>query len=56
MQRREFLRSNSILFGALPFIHAERFNIFKTRFFTDDVVKIKIGKLECTVFRDYMFK
>jgi len=42
--------------GALPLIGINRFDIFNPTPSDDDVVKIKIGKLECTVFRDYMFK
>jgi hypothetical protein len=57
MQRRKFLKSNITLISALPFIHINQFNFFNKTFLLDDeVVKIKIGKFDCTVFRDLMFK
>ncbi len=41
----------------LPLIDISQFNIFNSTFLTDDeVVKIKIGKCDCTIFRDQMFK
>jgi glyoxylase-like metal-dependent hydrolase (beta-lactamase superfamily II) len=56
MQRRRFLKSSSTLISALPFIHMSQPGIFNTTFMNDDIVKLKIGKIQCTVFRDSMFK
>lgn len=57
MQRRKFLRSSATLMGTFPLINNNQFNIFnKTLFMDDEVVKIKIGKFDCIVFRDLMFK
>ena len=57
MQRRRFLKNSSTLIGGLPLIHITQSTIFNTNFFlNDDIVKIKIGKFECTIFRDLMFK
>jgi glyoxylase-like metal-dependent hydrolase (beta-lactamase superfamily II) len=54
MQRRKFLKSSSSLIGMFPLTHFDQFNT--TLFTDDDVVRINIGNLKCTVFRDYMFK
>ena len=57
MQRRKFLKSTTTLMGTLPFIHFNQFDIFNKTFFMDDnIVKINIGKINCTIFRDLMFK
>ncbi|MEP6747623.1 MAG: MBL fold metallo-hydrolase [Bacteroidota bacterium] len=57
MQRRKFLTTSTALLGALPFIPAHSFNSFKTTSFMDaEIVKIQIGKINCTFFRDLMFK
>src|SRR6266540_2147245 len=57
MQRRTFLKSSTTLISMLPLIDISQFNIFNSTFLTDDeVVKIKIGKCDCTIFRDQMFK
>ncbi|MEP7319626.1 MAG: MBL fold metallo-hydrolase [Panacibacter sp.] len=57
MQRRKFLKSSTTLMGALPLIQFNQLNILNKNFLMDDeVVKIKIGKISCTVFRDLMFK
>lgn len=37
-------------------MHINHFNIFNTTLPSEDVVKINIGKHECTVFRDLMYK
>ena len=43
--------------GALPLVRINQFNIFDKTFFMDnEVVKIKIGEINCTIFRDLMFK
>jgi len=57
MQRRKFLKSSGVIMGALPLINFNQLNIFnKTFVMNDEVVKMKIGKINCTVFRDLMFK
>ena len=57
MQRRKFLKSSGTLIGALPLVNFSQFNLFNKTFPLDDeVVKIKIGKIDCTLFRDLMFK
>src|SRR5436190_5100429 len=57
MQRRRFLKSSGTLLGTLPLIQINQFNFFDKNFVMDDeVVKIKIGKINCTIFRDLMFK
>jgi glyoxylase-like metal-dependent hydrolase (beta-lactamase superfamily II) len=57
MQRRKFLKSSGTLISAIPLIQVKRFNIFNTNFFMgEEVVKINIGKINCTIFRDLMFK
>jgi glyoxylase-like metal-dependent hydrolase (beta-lactamase superfamily II) len=56
MLRREFLKSSITLTGLFPFVVHNRFTIFNTSFLTNDVVTIKIGKWECRVFRDLLFK
>jgi glyoxylase-like metal-dependent hydrolase (beta-lactamase superfamily II) len=57
MQRRKFLSSTTALIGTFPLIPLNQFN-FLTKMYPleDDVVKIKIGKFDCTIFRDYIFK
>ncbi|CAN5823369.1 MBL fold metallo-hydrolase [soil metagenome] len=57
MQRRKFIKSGGTLLGTLPFIHFSQFNFFDKNFImVDEVVKMKIGKINCTIFRDLMFK
>jgi glyoxylase-like metal-dependent hydrolase (beta-lactamase superfamily II) len=57
MQRRNFLKSSSALIAGFPLIQINPLNIFSAPFLLDDeVVKIKIGKINCTIFRDLMFK
>lgn len=57
MQRRKFLKSSGTLLGTLPLIHISQFNLFDKNFIAgDEVVKMKIGKINCTIFRDLMFK
>jgi len=57
MQRRTFLKTSTTLMCTLPLLHAPQFNIVKNHFFMDnEVVKINIGKISCTIFRDLMFK
>src|SRR5215217_1112624 len=56
MQRRRFIKNSVGLLGALSFEQLAPFPNFNPTFDMDDVVKIKIGKVQCTVFRDLMFK
>jgi glyoxylase-like metal-dependent hydrolase (beta-lactamase superfamily II) len=55
MLRRKFLK-NSALISTFPLIN-NHFNFFNpATFMNDDVVRIKIGDIDCTIFRDTMFK
>ncbi len=54
MQRRKFLTTSGALISALPLMRLKPFN--KDFFMGDEVVKINIGKINCTIFRDLMFK
>jgi glyoxylase-like metal-dependent hydrolase (beta-lactamase superfamily II) len=57
MQRRKFLKSSGALLGTLPLIRINQLNFFDRSFLMgDEVAKIKIGKINCTIFRDLMFK
>ena len=57
MLRRKFLKNSSILVSSLPLVHTGQFNLFINSFLNDDdMVKIKIGEMDCTIFQDYMFK
>ena len=57
MQRRKFVKSSAAIIGAFPFLYNAEMNLFDTPFLMkDDVVKCKIGKIQCTIFRDLMFK
>ena len=56
MQRRKFIQNSATLMSTLPLLHSGQFNIFKNNFFMDtEVVKINVGKIRCTIFRDLMF-
>ncbi len=57
MQRRKFIKSSGTLLGTLPFININQFNLIGKNFLmNDEVVKMKIGKINCTIIRDLMFK
>jgi len=56
MQRRRFIKNNVGLLGALSFEQLAPFHNFNSTLGMDDIVKINIGKIQCTVFRDLMFK
>ena len=57
MKRRKFLQHSSTLLGAIPLIGINQFNLFNNGFFLDEeIVKLKIGEFNCTIFRDMMFK
>jgi glyoxylase-like metal-dependent hydrolase (beta-lactamase superfamily II) len=53
MERREFLRKSASLLTIYP---SMSFNIFARPSSGDDVLKIDIGKFQCTIFQDSMFK
>jgi glyoxylase-like metal-dependent hydrolase (beta-lactamase superfamily II) len=55
MQRREFLKSSATLMGTLPLINMNKFDLF-TATSSIEIVRTKIGKFNCTIFRDLMFK
>jgi glyoxylase-like metal-dependent hydrolase (beta-lactamase superfamily II) len=45
------------MIGAFPFTHIDEMNFFdKTFLMNDEIFKLNIGKLRCTVFRDLTFK
>ena len=57
MQRRKFLKSSATIMGAYPFMHFNKLNVVDTPYFmNDEIVKLKLGKTRCTIFRDLMFK
>jgi glyoxylase-like metal-dependent hydrolase (beta-lactamase superfamily II) len=56
MQRRQFIKTGSTLMGTLPLIQLNQFNIFNAFLMENEVAKIKIGEINCTIFRDLMFK
>jgi glyoxylase-like metal-dependent hydrolase (beta-lactamase superfamily II) len=57
MQRRQFLQDSSILACLFPFLQNNHFIPLKTTFQMDtEVVKLKIGAFDCTIFRDLQFK
>jgi glyoxylase-like metal-dependent hydrolase (beta-lactamase superfamily II) len=55
MQRREFLKNGVVLIGALPVISVNKLNFLNVPS-SMEVVRIKIGEFNCTIFRDLMFK
>lgn len=57
MQRRVFLKSSSTLAGLFPFLQSGHLMTLNTRLQMDtEVIKLKIGKFDCTLFRDMQFK
>lgn len=43
--------------GMLPLLHINPLNVFSNNFFMEnELVKIKIGEISCTIYRDLMFK
>jgi glyoxylase-like metal-dependent hydrolase (beta-lactamase superfamily II) len=57
MQRRQFLKSSSTLAALSPFLQGSNFTTFNTTFRLDtEIVKLKIGEFDCTIFRDFQFK
>ncbi len=57
MQRRTFLKSSTRLMGLSPFLHLAAPKLLGSMYgINEEVVKINIGKISCTFFRDMMFK
>ena len=57
MQRRKFIKNSVAIVGAFPFMHSKELNLFdRDRHINDEVFHTKIGKMQCTIFRDLMFK
>ena len=57
MQRRNFIKSSGALMSTLPILSFNSFNVFSgSPLAGDDVIRIKIGDMDCTIFRDMMFK
>lgn len=57
MERRAFLRNSTTLIGAFPLIQLNQLKYFSTRRFIEvNVVRMKVGKFECMIFRDFMYK
>ena len=54
MKRRDFIRNNSILLGTLPLINLHSLQIIEKM--NQEKYKFKIGKFNCTVFKDLMWK
>ena len=57
MQRREFLKNGASLLSLFPLINTGLFNakLFGCSM-NEDVVRMKVGAISCTLFRDTMFK
>jgi glyoxylase-like metal-dependent hydrolase (beta-lactamase superfamily II) len=57
MQRRTFLKNSTTLLGSLPLLQSYPFSsLDKFLAMNEEVVKINIGEINCTIFRDLMFK
>lgn len=54
MNRRSFLKTNGTLFSALPLISLIPSSTMD--FLEDDIYEFRIGRFQCTIFRDLMFK
>jgi glyoxylase-like metal-dependent hydrolase (beta-lactamase superfamily II) len=55
MERRKFLGSCATLVGTLPFINLNKID-FLHAIPSSEIARTKIGKFNCTIFRDYMYK
>lgn len=55
MLRRKFISSGIALVAGLPLVQHGGFGMFNTDYFNEEVMKIKIGTLDCLIFRDMMF-
>jgi glyoxylase-like metal-dependent hydrolase (beta-lactamase superfamily II) len=57
MQRRQFIKSSSTLAGLFPFLQSGHLMPLNTSLQMDtEVVRLKIGAFDCTIFRDLQFK
>ncbi len=57
MHRRVFLKNSTSILGTFPLFEFNQFKLFQPRYFDmEDVYKTKIGKFNCTIFRDTMYK
>ena len=56
MPRRKFITSGTAILGGLSLVQNFEFGTFNTGSFNEEVVKIKMGPIECLIFRDLMFK
>ncbi|NAY92184.1 MBL fold metallo-hydrolase [Muricauda sp. JGD-17] len=54
MKRRSFLKTNSMLLTALPLMSFDEFLLLKIM--EESIYEFKIGRFQCTIFRDLMFK
>ena len=57
MQRRTFIKTSTTVLGALPFINSALYPL-QNFLLTEElnVFKFKTGKVNCTLFRDFVFK
>lgn len=56
MERRNFLKDSTALISSLPFLRLNLFSIPGSTFtMNEETKKIKIGKFDCTIFRDLLF-
>jgi len=57
MKRRKFIKSSATVLSALPFINSVFYHLRKIPLTEElNVFKFRIGKISCTIFRDFMFK
>jgi hypothetical protein len=57
MERRAFLKSSTALLGTFSFAGMQPFGpLHSVPPADEEVVKIKIGAMQCTIFRDFLFK
>jgi glyoxylase-like metal-dependent hydrolase (beta-lactamase superfamily II) len=57
MQRRDFIKSSSTLVGLFPLVQGTHLMTASTGLLPDtEIVKLKIGAFDCTIFRDLQFK
>ena len=57
MQRRGFIRNSTMLLSTLPFINYVLDPLQKILLTEElNVFKFRVGKISCTIFRDFVFK
>lgn len=56
MHRRNFLKNSTTLLGMMSLQQWLPFDAIKASSFDNDVVKLNIGKIKCTIFKDILFK